>query len=71
MQPKSLKQLYNWLRYSGASIIITVNPLHWRWVPWLRKDSSSNEWPAGPNELTVSASWLFLTIRVWIDDGSW
>jgi hypothetical protein len=58
----------NWLTYSGACVILTVNPAHWRWLPWCRKDV--NEWH-GPKEWTGSAGWLMLTIRVWIDDGSW
>lgn len=60
--------MYKWLRYSGISVILTVNPLHWRWVPRARQER--NEW-SGPDERTYSVSWLFLTIRVWIDNGSW
>ena len=58
----------DWLRYSGASISFTVNPAHWSWMPWYRRDR--NEW-AGPNEWTASCGVLFITIRVWIDNGSW
>jgi hypothetical protein len=58
-----------WLTYSGASIILTVNPVHWRWVPQAGRDFSA-EWP-GSNQRTGYASWLFLTVRVWVDDGSW
>ena len=61
-------KMINWLRYSGVSVIITLNPLWWRLAPWAQKDY--NEW-TGPNEWTGSCGWLFLTIRVWIDDGSW
>jgi len=57
-----------WLTYSGLSVILTVNPLHWSLLPWARRERS--EWD-GPNEWTSSCGWLFLTIRVWIDDGSW
>jgi hypothetical protein len=57
-----------WLAYSGMCVIITVNPLHWRCVPRARKDPT--EW-MGPNEWTGSVSWLFLTVRIWFDDGSW
>jgi len=60
--------MLNWLTYSGLSVILTINPCHWRFVPRARKDF--NEW-AGPNEWAGSVSWLFLTVRVWIDDGSW
>ena len=58
----------NWLKYSGLSISLIVNPLHWSWMPWWRRDY--NEWD-GPNEWTGSCGLLFITIRVWIDDGSW
>lgn len=57
-----------WLRYSGLTVSITINPAHWSIIPWARKDY--NEW-AGPNEWTGSCGWLFLTIRAWLDDGSW
>jgi hypothetical protein len=61
--------MYKWLRYSGASISITVNPLHWSWVPQGGR-AFIDEW-AGPNERTWSARFLFVTVRGWIDDGSW
>ena len=60
--------MMNWLRYSGCSVIITMNPAWWRVIPWAQRDYT--EW-AGPNEHTYSAGWLFLTVRVWIDDGAW
>jgi hypothetical protein len=60
--------MFKWLRYSGASVIITVNPLHWRWKPWTT--NFVDEW-IGPNERTVTMGWLFVTVRLWIDDGSW
>jgi hypothetical protein len=61
--------MYSWLRYSGASIAITVNPLHWRLVPQAGR-AFVGEW-AGPNERSYFASWVFVTVRIWIDDGSW
>ena len=61
--------MYKWLRYSGASIAININPLHWRWVPQAGR-AFVCEW-AGPKERTYFAGWLFVTVRVWIDDGSW
>jgi diadenosine tetraphosphate (Ap4A) HIT family hydrolase len=56
---------FNYLRYSGASVSITINPFHWNIIP---RYFASNEWP---NEKTKAVSWLFLTIRFWLDDGSW
>jgi hypothetical protein len=59
----------DWLKYSGASVTVTINPLHWRWVPQAR-ETVIDEW-VGPHERAWFASWLFVTIRVWVDDGSW
>ena len=58
----------DYLKYSGASVIIHLNTLHWKVLPWFRKEI--NEY-ATENERTYSFTFLFLTIRVWIDDGSW
>ena len=60
--------MINWLRYSGLSIIITLNPFHWRALPALFRET--NEW-AGPKEHTLVFKFLFLTIRIWIDNGDW
>jgi hypothetical protein len=59
----------DWLRYSGVSVIIVVNPLHWRLIPRALREIN-REWPS-PNERTWSVSWLFLTVRGWIDNGAW
>jgi len=61
--------MYSWLRYSGASIAVTLNPLHWAWVPQCGR-AFADEW-AGPNERTWYARCLCVTVRVWTDDGSW
>lgn len=67
---RSSNKLSNWLQYSGASVVITVNPWHWTWCPHARREHNK-EWPLGPNERTYSAGWLFVTVRVWIDNGDW
>ena len=59
----------NWFRYSGISVIFTLNPLHWRLVPHARREPNDG-WPS-PNERTWRATWLFLSVRFWVDDGSW
>jgi hypothetical protein len=65
----SNRRYLNWLRYSGATLTVKINPMHWNLIPqWQRE--IYNDW-AGPNERTWSASWLCLTLRFWIDDGSW
>jgi hypothetical protein len=61
-------KLIDYLKYSGVSVILYLNPLWWKVLPWWRKEA--NEW-AGPKEHTYSFGFLGLTIRVWIDDGSW
>jgi hypothetical protein len=59
----------NWLKYSGGSIIFSLNPMHWRLTPWA-KDEKINEWP-DDRVWAYAVTWLFLTVRVWIDDGRW
>ena len=61
--------MYNWLRYSGASVTVTLNPLHWSL--WPRLFRQPGEAWAGPNEQTWRGGWLFLSIQVWIDNGDW
>lgn len=60
--------MLKWLRYSGASISITVNPFHWRLVPDF--DEPLDTW-VGPNESRFYVAWLMLTVRIWVDDGAW
>jgi hypothetical protein len=61
--------MIKWLRYSGACVIITFNPLHWQWLPRAQEERNL-EWPS-PKERTWSVNWLFLTVRLWIDNGDW
>ena len=61
--------MLKWFRYSGGTVIITMNPLHWKVLPWFRDDTNP-EW-ASANERTWAMGFLFLTVRIWIDDGSW
>jgi len=61
--------MLNWIKYSGASINVTVNPYHWRWTP-VAREAFIDEW-VGPHERSWHIAWLFLTVRIWIDDGSW
>lgn len=67
---RSEPRLIDWLRFSGACVTITLNPLHWSLIPRAYRELN-NEWPLGPNERTWRASWLMITIRIWIDDGQW
>lgn len=62
-------RIIDWIRYSGAGIILHLNPLHWRLLPWFRNETNW-EWPS-PQERTWALGWLCITVRIWIDDGSW
>ena len=60
-------KFFNYLKYSGLVVTITVNPYHWSWIPVLRFNESIEMW----HNDTVRFSILFLTIRLWIDNGDW
>lgn len=60
-----LETIINYLKCSGATVSVTINPWHWTLLP---KYFKSEEWG---QENTHVLSWLFLSIRVWIEDGSW
>jgi hypothetical protein len=61
-----MKQFFDYLRYSGVSITFNLNPFHWHFIPRTFK-SDKDAWDTD----AWSVSFLFLTIRFWIDDGSW
>lgn len=63
-----MNKVWQYIRYSGMSIIFSLNPLYWKILPWFRREINEL---ATENERTYSLTFLFLTIRVWIDDGSW
>lgn len=59
---------WHWLRYSGVSIKIVVNPWHWRWLP--QAYSLGMTWE-GPDFRGVCATWLMIEATAWIDNGTW
>jgi hypothetical protein len=59
--------MYNYLKYSGASVILSLNPLHWKILPWYRNEATEDDWSVG----THAVGFLFLTVRFWIDNGDW
>lgn len=59
-----------WLTHSGASVTIIINPCHWRFRPWL-EDGSGYSLAEGPNYRGAVFGWLFVIIKVWIDDDAW
>lgn len=64
-----MTNLFKWLCNSGLSVIMTVNPAYWQWVPQMYIYSNA-EWPEGCH-WSARASWLFFRIDIWLDDGSW
>ena len=55
-----------WLRYSGMSLGMTLNPLHWVFKGRLIR----------PNDMDPSQYGFYFSlgpvwIRVWIDNGDW
>lgn len=59
----------DWIKASGGSVTFVVNPFQWKLVPWGQRDTA--EWPRGFNYQGVTFGWLFLIVRVFIDDDSY
>jgi hypothetical protein len=58
-------RIIKYLKYSNVKAIFSLNPLHWNYIPLFRKNNEV--W----GEFNYFVSFLFLTITVFIDDGSW
>lgn len=61
-----MNRLKKYMMYSGLSLAITFNPFHWALMPRYFRNGKDG-WEPDYH----SISFLFLTIRFWIDDGSW
>lgn len=61
--------MIKWIRYSGASIILSLNPLYWKVLPWFRRERN-NEWPM-VHDYMWAFGFLGITVRVWFDNGDW
>lgn len=57
--------MLNYLKYSGCNITIKLNPFQWRLKFCMYKTTDSWE----QDSLYIEI--LPITIRIWIDDGSW
>ena len=57
--------MLNYLKYSGCNITIKLNPYHWRINAKMYK--TNDEWEQDSLYIEI----LPITIRLWIDDGSW
>ena len=64
-----MKSWLDYVRYSGITIKLNLNPFHWCYLGGFGREFRG-EW-AGPNETGWYVRFLFLTVSVWIDDGSW
>ena len=64
-----MKQWFDYIRYSGITVRLNLNPFHWSYLGKAGREFRG-EW-AGPNEMGWYVGFLFLTVSVWIDDGSW
>ena len=64
-----MKPWFDYIRYSGITVRLNLNPFHWSYLGGFGKDFRG-EW-AGPNEKGWYVKFLFLSVSVWFDDGSW
>ena len=60
-----MKNFINYLKYSGLNVIIKLNPFHWR------VNISYNKTNEAWEQDTLVIELLPITVRLWIDDGSW
>ena len=60
-----MKTILNYLKYSGCNVILKLNPLHWRLS--IKLNTTNDVW----EQDTLVIELLPITIRLWIDDGSW
>jgi len=63
-----IHRLGRYLRYSGISVIIAVNPLWWKVLPWWRNETTQE---FGSAEHTWAVGFLGVTVRIWVDCGDW
>ena len=60
-----MKNLLNYLKYSGCNVIIKLNPYHWRLN--INYNKTNEVW----EQDTLVIELLPITIRLWIDNGEW
>lgn len=58
---------YHWLRYSGASLTLHLNPLYWWTLPKLSFYPSE----FGGIDKRWEFKFIFLKLTWWIDNGQW
>ena len=60
-----MQKWFNYLKYSGCTITLKLNPFHWRLNCEMHRTNEVWEQDFFYLEL------LPITIKVWFDDGSW
>lgn len=65
MRSHNMDRIKKYFMYSGLSIIFQINPMQWSIIPKYTREPST--W----DDKAFVFSFLFLTIRFWLDDGSW
>ena len=60
-----MKNIINYIKYSGANITLKLNPFHWRISCAYNRTNDVWEVDAFVLEL------LPITVRVWFDNGDW
>ena len=60
-----ISQAVKWLKYSGATITLKLNPFHW--LLSCKWRVSAEVW----EQDTFVIELLPITIRIWLDNGDW
>jgi len=58
-------KIINYLKYSGITITLRLNPFHWRVSCAFNK--TNEVWTQDVFVIEL----LMFTVRVWVDDGEW
>lgn len=61
-----MKRFLSYIVNSGATVSVVLNPFHWTYVP-KHTTSGGDLWDVDWDMY----SFLFLNIKVWVDDGDW
>lgn len=59
--------MYNWIRYSGVTLTLHLNPLHWWAWPHLERHQGE----LGEHDARWTFKFLFVKVTVWFDNGRW
>lgn len=64
-----LNTVKNYVKYSGVTITLTLNPLQWKFIPRVTALPEFEKWAFGENYLGLKFEFLLLRVVVEIDDG--